>query len=87
MFEHFVVFRKSLQNLCVVFEQRSESPRISTVIRKTCAKNAEKQLKTWIRSQHLICVGTDFVFETVDQSHLDKFEQCIENLGGHIRTV
>ena len=49
--------------------------------------NAEKQLKTWIRSQHLICVGTDFVFETVDQSHLDKFEQCIENLGGHIRTV
>jgi len=31
------------------------------------AIEAEKQLKTWIRSQHLICEGTDFIFETVDQ--------------------
>ena len=22
-----------------------------------------KQLKTWVRSQHLICVGTDFILK------------------------
>ena len=49
--------------------------------------DAEKQLKAWIRSQHLICEGTDFIFETVDQTHLDKFEQCIEQLGGRVRKV
>ncbi len=51
------------------------------------AQAAEKQLKAWIRSQHLICVGTDFIFETVDQSQLEKFERCIECLGGRIRSV
>ena len=51
------------------------------------ALDAEKQLKAWIRSQHLICVGTDFIFETVDQSQLEKFERCIELLGGRIRSV
>ena len=29
-----------------------------------------KQIKAWIRSQHLICDGTDFIFETVDQLSL-----------------
>ncbi|NBQ20092.1 MAG: CpeR family transcriptional regulator, partial [Actinobacteria bacterium] len=37
----------------------------------------EKQLKEWIRSHHLICVGTDFVFETIDQTQLDRFENCL----------
>ena len=37
-------------------------------------ENSLKQLKGWIRSQHLICEGTDFVFETVDQTQLEKFE-------------
>ena len=45
MFEKIAVFRKSPQNLCIVFKQRSESPQISAILRKTCAKNAEKQLK------------------------------------------
>ena len=45
IFEHFAVFRKSPQNLCIVFNQRSESPQISAILRKTCAKNAEKTLK------------------------------------------
>ena len=49
--------------------------------------DAEKQLKAWIRSQHLICEGTDFIFETVDQTHLEKFETCIEQLGGKVRKV
>ena len=42
-----------------------------------------KQLKTWVRSQHLICVGTDFIFETVDQTQLDKFEMCIQSIVGN----
>ena len=29
-------------------------------------------MKSWIRSQHLICVGTEFIFETVDQTQLDN---------------
>ena len=51
------------------------------------AIEAEKQLKTWIRSQHLICEGTDFIFETVDQTHLEKFERCIEAIGGRVRKL
>ena len=51
------------------------------------ASEAEKQLKTWIRSQHLICEGTDFIFETVDQTHLEKFEHCIEAIGGRVRKI
>ena len=45
----------------------------------------EKQLRGWIRSQHLICQGTDFIFETVDQAQLERFESCLEALGGRIR--
>ena len=40
--EKFVVFRKSPQNLCIVFKQRSESPQICAILRKTCAKNTQK---------------------------------------------
>ena len=50
-------------------------------------ENSKKQIKAWIRSQHLICEGTDFVFETVDQTQLEKFEQCVEAIGGRVRTV
>jgi phycoerythrin-associated linker protein len=47
----------------------------------------ERQLKEWIRSQHLICVGTDFIFETIDQAQLERFETCLEALGGYIRQI
>ena len=50
-------------------------------------ENIKKQMKAWIRSQHLICVGTDFIFETVDQTQLEKFEDCVQAIGGRIRTV
>jgi phycoerythrin-associated linker protein len=43
-----------------------------------------KQIKAWIRSQHLICDGTDFIFETVDQTQLEKFELCIESMGSKV---
>lgn len=48
---------------------------------------AEKQLKGWIRSHHLICSGTDFIFETVDQTQLERFEACIEHLGSTVRSI
>jgi phycoerythrin-associated linker protein len=47
----------------------------------------EKQLRSWIRSQHLICEGTNFIFETVDQTLIDRFESCLTSLGGQILTV
>ena len=50
-------------------------------------QDSNKQIKSWIRSQHLICAGTDFIFETVDQTQLEKFEKCIQEIGGRVRTV
>ena len=49
--------------------------------------DSEKQMKAWIRSHHLICEGSDFIFETVDQTQLDKFDSCIQSIGGRIRSV
>ena len=48
---------------------------------------ADKQMKAWIRSHHLICEGSDFMFETVDQTQLEKFEECLKIMGGKIRSV
>lgn len=50
-------------------------------------QEAEKQLRSWIRSQHLICSNTDFIFETVDQTHLERFEDCMVLLGSRLRSV
>jgi phycoerythrin-associated linker protein len=47
----------------------------------------EKLLKGWIRTQHLICLSNQFIFETVDQTALEKFEHCIVLLGGQIRSI
>jgi phycoerythrin-associated linker protein len=46
-----------------------------------------KQLQSWIRTQHLICHGTDFIFETVDQTLIDRFESCLHSLGGKVVSV
>jgi len=51
------------------------------------ADDHERQMKSWIRSQHLICEGSDFIFETVDQTQLEKFEICLEAIGGRVRTI
>ena len=48
---------------------------------------AKKSLEGWIRSRHLICLGTEFILETVEQRILDRFEACIEVLGGSISQV
>lgn len=47
----------------------------------------ENLLKGWIRSQNLICISNQFVFETVDQTALEKFENCIVLLGGQIKSI
>ena len=50
-------------------------------------KNPQRQMESWIRSQHLICVGTDFIFETVDQSLIERFEHCLLSFGGEIISI
>lgn len=48
---------------------------------------AQKQFRNWIRTQHLICVGQDFIFETVDQMQLERFQDCLKFIGGDVRVV
>ncbi|MEL7522596.1 MAG: CpeR family transcriptional regulator [Cyanobacteria bacterium P01_A01_bin.116] len=49
--------------------------------------NAKKKMQSWIRSRHLICSGNFFVFETVEFSTVDKFQECVEALGGTLIAV
>ena len=51
------------------------------------ADKAVHQLRSWIRSHHLLCRGQYFIFETIDQSQLDRFEDCLRLLGGHIEAI
>lgn len=44
-------------------------------------------MQAWIRSRHLICSGNFFVFETVEYSSVDKFQTCVEALGGTLISV
>ena len=46
-----------------------------------------QQFRSWIRSQHLICQGQDFIFETLDHSQLERFEACLNMLDGQVRSV
>jgi len=48
---------------------------------------ASQKMKAWIRSRHLICSGNFFIFETVEASTVDKFETCVEALGGTLISV
>ncbi|NJN32401.1 MAG: CpeR family transcriptional regulator [Synechococcales cyanobacterium RM1_1_8] len=48
---------------------------------------AEKKLRSWIRSHHLICSGSFYLFETVESSAVDRFSECVEILGGSIISV
>lgn len=49
--------------------------------------SATKKMQDWIRSRHLICSGNFFVFETVEFSTVDKFQDCVEALGGTLIAV
>jgi phycoerythrin-associated linker protein len=48
---------------------------------------AEKKLQCWIRSRHVICLGSFFVFETVDYSAIERFTDYITILGGSVISV
>ncbi|WP_432812678.1 CpeR family transcriptional regulator [Pantanalinema sp. GBBB05] len=48
---------------------------------------AHKKLQCWIRSRHVICSGSFFIFETVDYSAVERFTECIGALGGSIIAV
>ncbi|BAZ07790.1 CpeR family transcriptional regulator [Calothrix sp. NIES-3974] len=48
---------------------------------------AEKKLKSWIRSRHLICDGNFFIFDTIDYSCIERFHTCISALGGSLISV
>ena len=48
---------------------------------------AEKKMKCWIRSRHLICSGNFFVFESVDYSAIERFTDAVNVLGGTLISV
>ncbi len=48
---------------------------------------ARKKMQTWIRSRHLICSGNFFLLETLGYSTIERFEACINSLGGTLITV
>jgi phycoerythrin-associated linker protein len=49
--------------------------------------DAQKKIQSWIRSRHLIYDGNFLVFESVDNSAVDRFTECIEALGGTLISV
>lgn len=55
--------------------------------RKMLPPQAEKKMQLWIRSRHLICAGNFFVFETVERSTVDRFDECVQCLGGAVISV
>jgi phycoerythrin-associated linker protein len=48
---------------------------------------ANKKMQCWIRSRHLICSGNLFIFETLDYTAVERFEQCVKSLGGTLISV
>jgi phycoerythrin-associated linker protein len=48
---------------------------------------AEKRMQGWIRSRHLICSGNFYIFETVDYSAIERFDEGIAALGGTLISV
>jgi phycoerythrin-associated linker protein len=48
---------------------------------------ARKKMQTWIRSRHLIVSGNFFIFETLDYTTVERFEECVVSLGGSLISV
>ncbi len=48
---------------------------------------ARQKMRAWIRSRHLICSGNFFIFETVEFSAVERFEDCVMGLGGTLISV
>ena len=60
---------------------------ISPLTPQKKGQSAKKRLQSWIRSRHVIGSGNFFVFETVDYSALERFNDCIAALGGAVISV
>ncbi|MBW4550314.1 MAG: CpeR family transcriptional regulator [Aphanocapsa sp. GSE-SYN-MK-11-07L] len=60
---------------------------LSQVEVKMLPPEAQKKMQCWIRSRHLICTGNFFIFETVDNSALERFSDCVISLGGTVIAV
>lgn len=54
---------------------------------KMLPPQAEKKMRCWIRSRHLICSGNFFIFETVEFTTIERFSECVESLGGTVISV
>ncbi|MBN3926930.1 CpeR family transcriptional regulator [Nostoc sp. NMS4] len=48
---------------------------------------AEKKMRCWIRSRHLICSGNFFMFETLEYTTIERFSECVASLGGTVISV
>ncbi len=48
---------------------------------------AEKKMRTWVRSRHLICQKNKLIFETYEYPAIDRFEECLMSLGGELVSV
>lgn len=48
---------------------------------------AQKKMKAWIRSRHLICEGNFFVFATADFPTAERFSDCVQALGGTVISI
>jgi len=48
---------------------------------------ARKKMQAWIRSRHLICSGHFYIFETLEYSTVERFEECVKSFGGTLISV
>ncbi|MBC6420024.1 MAG: CpeR family transcriptional regulator [Prochloron sp. SP5CPC1] len=48
---------------------------------------ASKKMQCWIRRRHLICAGNFYIFETLEYSTVERFEECVRSLGGTLISV
>ena len=46
-----------------------------------------KKMQAWIRSRHLIFCGQLLIFETLDYPAVERFEECVNSLGGCLISV
>ena len=49
--------------------------------------SAEKKMRCWIRSRHLISLGHFFILETVEYTTIERFTECVTALGGTLISV
>ncbi len=59
----------------------------SELIKSMLPPVACKKMQAWIRSRHLICNGHFFIFETLEYSTVERFEECVNSLGGTLISV